>query len=426
MEDLKEVQMRKRNMKLFPIYKTLSWDYLFFYTINFLFLTQIKNIPPADVLIIDSFYYLFGIITQIPATVVVEFLGRKNSIILANILNAIHMTIIIFSNSLFNLITAEIISALAFGMKEIADPSLLNGSIPKTKDKSRIFAKINEKGASRYYILNSISIMLAGIFFQINGYIPIILSLSIVIIAILISCMFIEPIKRQKVKIKHENVIKELNQGFKFILTSDRLKSLLIYSAVITSLLCIMQTYEVNLLEELEVSSVTIGFLFAALGLISGIASKNQEKVHKKFKNKSLQLIGNLMVISIFISGMIAIFVKQPIVAVIVIISQYIVKYACSGIYYNLIEKYLRNYTNEKIDTKIFAVNKLLRSICCAVMGLLAAFLLERLETAYCMIIVSAVFLIIIFLTCKYMKTRVGLAPEEYDKHERKYDELKA
>ena len=41
-EEIKETKeekqkMRKINMKLFPIYKALSWDLLFYYTINFLF-----------------------------------------------------------------------------------------------------------------------------------------------------------------------------------------------------------------------------------------------------------------------------------------------------------------------------------------------------------------------------------------------------
>ena len=72
-----EIQMRKRNMKIFPTYKKLAWDYLFFYTINFLFLTQVKGINPADVVLIEAFYSLFGIIMQIPAVFIVEFLGRK-------------------------------------------------------------------------------------------------------------------------------------------------------------------------------------------------------------------------------------------------------------------------------------------------------------------------------------------------------------
>lgn len=133
MEETNKIQMRKRNMKLFPLYKKLSWDYLFFYTVNFLFLTQVKNINPADVVLIDSFYYLFAIFSQIPATFVIEFLGRKNSIVLGNILSCLYMVVIIFSQNLFNLIIAEILSAISFAIKESVEPSLLNESIPETK-----------------------------------------------------------------------------------------------------------------------------------------------------------------------------------------------------------------------------------------------------------------------------------------------------
>lgn len=425
MENLKEVQMRKRNMKLFPIYKTISWDYLFFYTINFLFLTQIKNIDPADVLLIDSFYYLFGIIIQMPATFIVEFLGRRNSIILANILNAAYMVIIMFSKGLFNLITAEIISALAFGIKEVADPSLLNESIPIAKNKSKIFAKINEKGASRYYILNAISMIIAGILFQINGYLPIILSFMIIVFAVFISCFFIEPIKKNNIKLNHEDTLKDVKKGFKFVLKSERLKSLLIYIAFMGSLYCIMQTYEINLLEDLNISSSYIGILFAILGLTSGISSRYQDKVHKKYRNKSLTMISAITIITIFISGITAILVKNIYVAISIIVIQYIIKYFCSGVYYNLFEKYLRNFANEKIDTKIFSVNKILKSVTCAITGVGASFLLERIETAYCMMVISIIFGIIMFLISIYMKTRIGLKPEEYDLNERKYDELK-
>ena len=71
------LQMRKRNMKLFPTYKKIASDYLFYYTIDFLFLTQVKHISPADVVLSASIKSLFGIFLQIPANIVVEFLGKK-------------------------------------------------------------------------------------------------------------------------------------------------------------------------------------------------------------------------------------------------------------------------------------------------------------------------------------------------------------
>ncbi len=256
MEEKNKIQMRKRNIKLFPTYKKLSWDYLFFYTINFLFLTQVKNIDPADVVLIDSFYYLFAMFSQIPATFVIEFLGRKNSLILGNILSCVYMVVIIFSQNLFYLIIAEILSATSFAIKESAEPSLLNESIPQTKQKSKIFARISEKGMSSYYMINAISTIIAGILYEVNPYIPLILSLTTLIITTFIATLFIEPVKTtSKKKIESVGQLKELGEAFKFVLKSERVKSLILFSAVITGLFSILSNYEVSMMEDLEISA---------------------------------------------------------------------------------------------------------------------------------------------------------------------------
>ena len=46
-------------------------------------------------------------------------------------------------------------------------------------------------------------------------------------------------------------------------------------------------------------------------------------------------------------------------------------------------------------------------------------------ETAYCMIIIGVIFGILMILVNRFMKTRVGLRPEEYSKEEIKYDKIK-
>ena len=60
-----------------------------------------------------------------------------------------------------------------------------------------------------------------------------------------------------------------------------------------------------------------------------------------------------------------------------------------------------------------------------AVAGFLGAFLLDRMETAYCMIIVGIIFAMLMILVSKFMKSRVGLKPEEYSKEDTKYDKMK-
>lgn len=425
MEEVQTRQMRKRNMKLFPTYRKLAWDYIFFYTINFLFLTQIKGINPADIVLIDSFYYLFASIAQIPSTLIIEFLGRKNSMIFANILNCLYMVVIIFSKNLFNLIIAECLSSLAFAIKESAEPSLLNESIPPTKKKSEIFARISEKGMSSYYIINGIATILAGFLYEVNPYIPIILSLITLIIVTLLSTLFIEPVKKRKKKKVNLDQIKDIKESFQYILKSERIKSLILFSVLMTGILGILSNYEISLLEDLDVSASSLGILFAILGITASIGTKKQDKIHKKYRNKSLTKIGLTLVGSCVISGIAGIVSKEYRIGIILIIVAYLVKYICAGAYYALIEKYLSNFTNKDIDTKIYTANNCIRSISSAVIGIMASFLLDRLETAYCMIIIGSIFAILMILVSKYMKTRVGLKPEEYSKEEVKYDKLK-
>ena len=273
-----DIQMRKRNMKLFPTYKKLAWDYLFYYSIDFLFLTQIKNISAADVVLANSIRYLFGIFIQIPANVIVEFLGRKNSIILGNILNCFYLLMFMMTGNLFDLILAKFISSLAVSIKEIAEPGLLNTSIPPSKYKSNIFAKINSKGASGFYILSAISKIIGGFLFEINGYIPMILCLITLIIVSIISMFCIEPIRKQNNKCNATNAIrkqiKEIQEGFKFILKSERLKALILSASLIASLLSILVNYRTSLLQDMGTPAYIISFIDAMYSVASAIRSK--------------------------------------------------------------------------------------------------------------------------------------------------------
>ena len=335
------------------------------------------------------------------------------------------MLVVMFSTNLFNLVTAELLSSLAFGIKETADPALLNESIPPSRYKSKIFAKITQKGISNYYIINAISTVLAGFFYDINPYIPITLSLLITIVVTLISTAFIEPqMKSKKHKIQEFNQITELKDSFKFILKSERLKALILFSAVAVGIMSVLGTYEISLLEDFNMPAKYLCIIFAALGIISGILAKKQEEFHDKFKNKSLCILMGIIGISTIAAGIFGVISKEYQFCILFIIIAYVIRYAYKGIYYPLIEKYLRNFANEKIDTKIFTAKNFLGSILSAGIGVLASFLLDRINISYCMIIIGGLTVIFTIVMSKYMKARVGLKPEEYSKEEIKYDEL--
>jgi len=431
METKEEKQkMRKRNMKLFPIYKMLSWDLLFFYTINFLFLTQVKNISAAEVVLTDSFYALFVMILQIPINIIIAFLGKKKSLVLGNFTLVVYITIVIFSRNIYDLILANFISALGYGIKETVQVALLKESIPPSKYKNQIFSKINSKGATGYYVLNMISQIVAGYLFTINGYVPMICTLVILIIATLISTQFIEPNKKAKVNLKETidmEEIKDIKSGFKFVLKSERLKALILSATFISTLLTILDNYEVNLLENIKLSSIIIGCAGAMNSLISAIASKRENKFNNIFKNKSLTVLSLGLSISAIIAGICGVLkIKENIIGILIILSSYIMILGfVYGMYYTIIDRYLMNFANKEIDTKITAIYNLIRSAFRVVFGFLASFILGIASSANALIIVGTIFTIIFIGINKYMKTRLGLKPEEYSKDERKYDEFK-
>ncbi len=313
---------------------------------------------------------------------------------------------------------------MAFGIKDIAEPALLNESIPPSRYKSKIFAKINSKGASRYYLLNALSKILAGYLFTINGYIPIIISLCILIFVAILSLFFIEPVKnKRKQNFDYLEIIRDTKEGFSYIFKSERLKSLILASALISAFISICFTYSVSLLEDLHIPVVIITLISTIGNLISSIGSKKEDKINKKFNNKTLVTISLMLSSCCILWGVLGAIGSQNIICISIILVTSLIYDFCNGTYYTIIDRYLTNFTNKQIDIKIFSANKITNNCTNIIGSLFASFLLNKVTTAYAMIIMGTIFTLIYILLGKYMKKRLGKNPTEYSKIETKYDE---
>ena len=68
---------KEKNIRLYPLYKTFAWDLFFYYAIAFLFLTQVKKLTPADVLLTEAAYPIFKILLLVPLTAFIEKRGKR-------------------------------------------------------------------------------------------------------------------------------------------------------------------------------------------------------------------------------------------------------------------------------------------------------------------------------------------------------------
>lgn len=416
------MEKENRNLKLYPNYSQLSRDLLFFYTINVLFLTQVKKIDISAVVFVDTCFSLFIVLLQMPAYYLVGKIGIKKGMILGNICNAIYLIVVINSTNILWLVFAELVSGLAFSLKNIVEPAMLNGSIKAEKEeKSRIFAKAQGRAVSGYYALSAISMILSGFLYEINGYIPLLLSLGIVIITLIISTRF-EDVKIEEKKEDNIETV-SLKEAIKFVFKAKRVRCLLIFSAILTSIIRVLNTYEVSLLESLKVSSKYIGIIFAVLNIISAIASKNQQQFQDKFKNRTLTVLGVSLSISCIIAGFVSKLNIVFFIIISVILFMYVIKYSVVGLYNVLRDNYLSNFTNSKIDTKIFAIYNFCRSLLNVLFGIFASILIDKVNISEAMMIFGITSLAIVSFVLTYMKNKVGLDPKEYSEIELKYDE---
>lgn len=331
MEKNKNHKKRKQNMKLYSLYRMVSLDIIFYYAIEFLFLTQVKNISAADVVLKSSFYALFMIILQIPATIAIEKLGTRKCTILGNLFNSIYLLMILFATNLETLIFAELMSAICFSLKDISDTTLLSKSIPECSKKGEIFSKLEGMGSKNYYYIDAATSVFAGFLYVINPYIPVILAFLITVFATIMSLGFQDIEETDNTIQKHNkgrHYIKELKDGFKFVINSYRLRSLILYSGIIWGTFCLITTYRTSILKDVGTSEQLIAIVSAIVGIACGIGANNQLKFHKKFRNKSLSKILAITSIMILIMGLISVTnIPATYIIIIVLLTNIVIKF---------------------------------------------------------------------------------------------------
>lgn len=420
-ESLEIAQKRKNNMKNYPIYTMFGLDLLFFYGIKVLFLSQVKNIDLSYIVLTESLYAFFYILLQVPINAIMEKIGSKSSIVLGNVFNLLYIILIMSAGSFYQLIIAELVSALAFGFKNISETTILDISIPKTERRSEIFSKIDSKGYSRYCYLNATTTLLSGVLYDINPYIPITLCLVFIVLSIVFSLLYDEI----GVETKNNNTIRQnivnIKTGFKFIFKSNRLRSLLLMIGFIWAIISLLGTYEVSLLENLNISATYIGIILFFTQIIRGMVSKKSKKFNEKFGNKSLTIITLSTTICMIIAGIIALGKLPFVLQIGIIVCTYLVRTSVRGIYMVIRKNYMSNFSNSKILTKIYSANSIIENIFRMIIVFIGSMVLNYMNIKYAMIFVGMLFSAIGILISSYSKTRLGLKPEKYKKEDIEY-----
>lgn len=413
-------EIRRRNAKLYPIYKMFAWDLLFFYSIEFLFCTITKKVTVSELLVINGFLLIFKVILQIPATVITEHIGKKRSMVLGNSLLIFYILALIFLPGAKGILIADFICAFGYNLKLFSESNLLYDSVA-TRGGDGLFSRLDSKGGMGYYLLDGIASVTAGYLFVMNNYIPLYICLSAIVISTVLSLGFKEVNKVEHKKVNYSQTIKEYKETFKFVFNSKRMKSLLLFQVVFYSVIKIIDTYRSDLLIKIGVPEEQYSIILAVLSLIGAMSLTLKDAVEKKFKNKTLAFISLSYMLMCVGMGAISIWFSGKIIIPIVIVMCIILKMSTS-IWWVLESKYLKNFTNEKTRGKITFVYEFIGCMSASICSVLAGKLVEKLPIQNSILIVGLVGLACMVLTLDYMRKRFGLKPSEYKKSDIKFE----
>lgn len=188
-------------------------------------------------------------------------------------------------------------------------------------------------------------------------------------------------------------------------------------------IIMMISTYENSLLTDLQVAPQYFGIIFAILTIVQCFSVRYQDKIHNSFKNKTLAFISIPIFISFIITGIVANLNLNFTITIIIVMFTFFIHHFFRGPYWVLEDEYVTNFTTANIRAKILSTSNLIKNIGKIVISFLGGLLLEFYSTSTAYLIIGIVGLIIILLVLRYMKQRIGLKPEEYNKEDIVYEE---
>ena len=423
MDTTKEIQDKKINAKLYPIYKMISWDLLFYYSIIYLFLTQAKHFSASQVLLGEAFFTTFCLIVQIPVGILVNKIGKKNSLIFANICMCVFSFTLIILKDYYQLVIAYFIDAIGYVIKGVCETNILYDSLPYGKKRGGLYSAIDGLGASRYYIIDAITSLIAGFTYVITPYFPIVLCLIGNIIATILSTQFKHTQLYNEQEIKKTDMkqyFRDLREAMRFAMKSKRIKCLVMFFGLVSGLLYNITTLRSGVLKQIQIPEQYFGIIFAITQIVASMCSKTQNIIHKRFRNKTLSALGipltmSCMVIAFFAMAGTSIFNTY------IIIFLFVMQGGIKGAYNVLIYRYLNNFTNKDIRTKLATIRNIANNICSITISLIGSFLLSFTNQSNTILVIGCITTVLMILLLDYMRDKVGLKPENYSKEDLKY-----
>ena len=183
--EIKNDKRMRLSNKIYPIFSGFSGDLLFWVAINTIFLTTVKGFSAAQISSLTTIGNLVTILLYPIAFKIIKKIGNIKSIKLGTILLLCSSLLLTFSNKYFIILFGHILYDAAFLFKNM-DNVILRKNL-KYENREKDYIKMQNKSSFIYSFLTMLIAFIAGILFNINNYLPMILCIAFCVLNIFLS-----------------------------------------------------------------------------------------------------------------------------------------------------------------------------------------------------------------------------------------------
>jgi len=299
---------------------------------------QSNGLSSTEVFIIQAAFAASTLIFEVPSGYLSDVIGRKKTLVFGSFFLPVGIMFYTFSHIFIYFVIAEIIIGISVSMLSGTDSALLFDSL-NNLDLTEKYKEI--EGRSLFYerIGTSLASILGGLIAVVSIRAPFYINIFSSLLLIPIALSLKEP--KRKI-ISKENPIKGILKIIKYSFSHKEIRSLIIYSSLVTATSLIGLWSYFMYYESLGLSIALYGVIFAVFQISSGFGSKFTHNLESKLgRRSSLLLILVIPIIFISLS-----FFKSFFMIILILANAFIWGFSAPLFY---------DYVNKKVESDIRA-----------------------------------------------------------------------
>jgi len=348
----------KRNIKVYPWYRAFAYDFLFFWTISILFLTEVKGLSYSQVILLDSIFMLSAFCLQVPLSKMIRKIGRANSSRIASICSLGFVALVLFGFNFWVFLLANILYGISAAIKNVTDVEILSLSLKKLKRKND-YSRFEGKAMFWYYIFEGVTSIAAGYLYEfVNPYAPVIGTAIFTIIYLVFSFIIKDPLDEEEDLLEQQHLEnrKDREPSYKTLLKRPFVIWMAIFCFCFFGISSVHQTMSKVYLQNINVPAYLFGYIFCGYRLISAIASKFQFKYELKRGVKSLLIFSFMMVFAYICTAIIYTINPDSIISIIIVLSLFASQHIARAIYRITVKNYINTCVSKHSLTRTLTI----------------------------------------------------------------------